>query len=89
MLMPPTGRPDPKRRVRDNPLTHVVERLAARMVSESGGTNLRALTDIRAAAEHQIRIVILLDRVFGRSWRDIGQDLGVSAQAVHRKYGGQ
>jgi hypothetical protein len=93
---------DPDRSVEGATLRTVIGRLARRIVIDSGGTKLRALADIRAAVEANIRDEIhgggaigaeeLLDRVsYGanpeRTWRQIGEDLGVSAQAAHRKYG--
>jgi hypothetical protein len=88
-LLMATTRPDPERRVAGISLGAVVRRLASRIVEESGGSQLQALADIRAAAERQIRVEILLLRttiVPPPSWREIGDDLGVSAQAAHRKY---
>lgn len=80
-----------------------IERLALRIVRDSGGTPLRALADIKAAVERNIWAEIsggaegLLDRVpegggekmlpsTGPTWHEIGNDLGVSAQAAQRKY---
>lgn len=75
-----------------------IERLALRIVRDSGGTKLRALADIRAAVESNTWTCIrlgsdpedILERAGGwkemPTWREIGEDLGVSAQAAHRKY---
>jgi hypothetical protein len=74
-----------------------MERIAARLARESGGTELRALADMKAA------IQVVIDRTvdmryhvgftsFGgasgerATWKEIGEDLGVSAQAAHRRY---
>lgn len=49
---------------------------------------LRVLRGIRDAAEEAIAREVYLSRVVhGMSWKDIGLALGVSAQAVHNKYG--
>jgi hypothetical protein len=75
-----------------------MHKLARRVVSDSGGTRLRALADIRAAAELAIAQQVagpvdaeqLLDEVLigpeRRTWVQIGEELGVSAQAAQRKY---
>jgi hypothetical protein len=100
MLMA-SRKPDPDRPVEGTTLRIAIERLALRAVKDSGGTTLRALADIRAAVDAAIERdiandgslhdpEILFERVVGarrrRSWREIGDDLGVSAQAAHRKY---
>jgi hypothetical protein len=51
---------------------------------------LAALTDlreIRSQAEQMTGVYVARARRAGRSWTEIGYHLGVSAQAVHKRYG--
>ena len=76
-----------RRLLNENPLWFVVERLARRITEESGGTQLGALADITAAAQDALRRQLMLDRTSGRSWSEIGQDLGVTPQAAQQRFG--
>ena len=51
-------RSDPDRSVEGTTLRVAMERLAARVARDSGGSRLRALADIRAAVEANIRTAI-------------------------------
>lgn len=82
------NQPSPEREINGTPLRYVVDRLARRLASESGESHIRALADIQTAVDHTLRSTILLQRVLRDppTWAAIGADLGVSAQAAHRKY---
>jgi len=77
----------------------LVDRLAAQ---ESASTDLLAKIEIaarlnRAIEEHLERLIVRADRDLAvdvqsgppkrPTWKEIGQSLGISAQAAHRKYG--
>ncbi len=68
-------------------LRAIVRKLARRMARDTGMTELRALADIRRAVEKAISAEMLLTDG-SRTWKAIGDDLGVTAQAAHRRYGG-
>ena len=80
-------RADPAREVQGVPINVVIRRLAAR-AARDGESELRALADLRAAVDQEIAVAVTLAlAVGGRTWRALGDDLGVSPQAAHRKYG--
>ena len=50
-------------------------------------TGLRAVRALRRLLEELERTQVLRARGQGWSWQEIGEALGVSRQAVHKKYG--
>jgi len=61
--------------------------LAIRVASEDPSEGLRAVAALRRLLERVERIQVESARDRGLSWRDIADELGVSKQAVHQKYG--
>ncbi len=49
---------------------------------------LRATADLRRAVERQEAQLVRRARNKGLSWAEVAAQLGVTKQAVHRKYGG-
>ena len=79
---------EPNRQLEGDPLWYFIERLALRVVRDTDDTDLKGLADIRAAAEEALRRRVRYDRAaLGRSWAEIGRDLGVSTQAAQQRYG--
>lgn len=76
-----------------SPFCDQLLRAAARRTAEFGQEDtqtgrLRVLCGIRDAAEEAIAREVRVSRVLhGMSWKDIGLALGVTAQAVHNRYG--
>jgi hypothetical protein len=83
--------PDPDRVLEGVAFREALDRLARRAVRESGGTTLRALADLRAAVEYCIAVEARRSRASAAklTWREVGHELGVSAQAAHQRYGGK
>lgn len=79
--------PDPDRVLQGIALYVILDKVAARLVADTGGSQLSALADIRAASEQAIKLQVTRERVMGRSWADVGGDLGVSPQAAQQRYG--
>lgn len=50
---------------------------------------LRAAAELRRASERMEGQLVRRGRNQGLSWAEVAAQLGVSKQAVHRKYGGQ
>ncbi len=50
-------------------------------------TALRATVELRRAADQMEAVVVRRARVRGMSWAEIASYLGVSKQAVHKRYG--
>jgi hypothetical protein len=50
---------------------------------------LRAVAALRRLVERLETLQVRNARAAGWSWEEIGQALGVSRQAVHKKYGGR
>lgn len=50
---------------------------------------LRAAAELRRASERMEAQLVRRARVRGLSWAEVAAELGVSKQAVHRKYGGR
>jgi hypothetical protein len=87
MATKPHRAPAPRSRFCDVLVRVAVRRIGAAEEDDTPQGRLRLLCGIREAAEDAIRQQVLLSRVvYGMSWSDIGQALGVSAQAAHRKY---
>ena len=61
--------------------------LATRVASDDPAEGLRAVAALRALLERVERIHVQSARDRGLSWQDIADELGVSKQAVHQKYG--
>ena len=60
-------------------------------LSETGGDpagDLRNLAELRRQLHREEEALVHRARVAGLSWTDIASALGVSKQAVHKKYGG-
>lgn len=80
-------RPDPDRSLNGNPLWYVLEKLATRLINESGGSMIKAVADIRAATDKVLAGEIKRRTAAGEvTWAEVGRALGVSAQAAHQKY---
>lgn len=62
--------------------------LAARADDDDPLAALRALTDLRREVERREAVAVRRARLAGAPWALIAVVLGVSKQAVHRKYGG-
>ncbi|HXH96309.1 MAG TPA: hypothetical protein VNH40_03780 [Gaiellaceae bacterium] len=60
--------------------------LAVQVASEDPGQGLRAVAALRRLLERLERIHVENARGAGRSWQEIADELGVSKQAVHKKY---
>ncbi len=56
--------------------------------SQDPATGLRAVVALRRLLDQLERIQVRNARVHGWSWQAIAEVLGVSRQAVHKKYGG-
>ena len=50
---------------------------------------LRAVAELRRAAERTEAGLVRRARNVGMSWAEVAAELGVSKQTVHRKYGGR
>ena len=61
--------------------------LATRVASEDPSEGLRAVAALRRLLERVERIHVESARDRGHSWQMIAEELGVSKQAVHQKYG--
>lgn len=66
----------------------VVALLTAFMDDEDPRAALRKGLELRRVVERQEAVLVRRARVSGLSWAEIAAALGVSKQAVHRKYGG-
>jgi len=63
-----------------------VQDLAVQVASEDPDKGLRAVAALRRLLERLERIHVDNARRRGYSWQDIAEQLGVSKQAVHKKY---
>ena len=50
---------------------------------------LRALAELRHQSDRLEAVAVRRARVYGLMWSEIAAALGVSKQAVHKKYGGR
>jgi DNA-directed RNA polymerase specialized sigma24 family protein len=64
-----------------------VAKLALATEDEDPRAALEAATELRSAASGLEAAVVRRARIAGWSWAEIAVVLGVSKQAVHRKYG--
>jgi len=62
---------------------------AAAATSQDPQVGLRAVAALRRLAERLEALQVDNARRHGWSWEQIGQALGVSKQAVHKKHGGR
>lgn len=62
--------------------------LTAFMDDEDPRAALRGGAELRRVVERHEATLVRRARTAGLSWAEIAQQLGVSRQAVHRKYGG-
>jgi hypothetical protein len=62
---------------------------AAAATSQDPGIGLQAAAALRRLAERLEALQVDNARRHGWSWEQIGQALGVSKQAVHKKHGGR
>ena len=60
---------------------------ATAAVSEDPAVGLRAVRSLRTLAERLEALQVGRARSLGWSWQEIADALGVSRQAVHKKYG--
>ncbi len=60
---------------------------AAAATSQDPRVGLRAVAALRQLVERLEALQVDRARRFGWSWAEIGQALGVSRQAVHKKHG--
>lgn len=56
-------------------------------VSDDPITGLRAVRSLRELAERLESLQVERARALGLSWQEIADTLGVTRQAVHKKYG--
>ena len=63
--------------------------LAVQVASEDPEVGLRAVAALRRLLERLERLHVENARKAGRSWQEIADELGVSKQAVHKKYAGK
>lgn len=66
----------------------LVEMVVAFMDDEDPRAALRGGAELRRGVERREAVVVRRARAVGLSWAEIAEELGVSRQAVHRKYGG-
>jgi hypothetical protein len=64
-------------------------KLASETSSRDPAVGLRAVASLRLLLESLEEIQVRNARALGWSWEEIGRALGVSKQAVHKKYGGR
>jgi DNA-directed RNA polymerase specialized sigma24 family protein len=64
------------------------ERLTADAGSRDPRVGLRSVRALRTLAERLEELQVGHARDLGWSWQDIAEQLGVSRQAVHKKYAG-
>ncbi len=62
-------------------------KLAGEASSKDPGVGLSAVASLRVLLESLEELQVRNARALGWSWEEIGRALGVSKQAVHRKYG--
>jgi DNA-directed RNA polymerase specialized sigma24 family protein len=60
--------------------------LATQVASEDPEDGLRAVAALRRLLERLERLHVTNARKRGYSWQEIADELGVSKQAVHKKY---
>lgn len=60
--------------------------LAVQVASDDPEAGLRAVAALRRLLERLERMHIEAARRTGKSWQEIADELGVSKQAVHKKY---
>ena len=65
-----------------------VQQLSTGIGSEDPAVGLRAVVALRRLADQVESAQVSSARRAGWSWEQIGDALGVSRQAVHKKYGG-
>jgi hypothetical protein len=63
--------------------------IATEATSQDPAVGLRAVRALRELADRLEALQVSRARVLGWSWQDIAGPLGVSRQAVHKKYGGR
>jgi predicted transcriptional regulator len=63
-----------------------VKDLATQIASDDPDTGLRAVAALRRLLERLERLHVENARKRGDSWQEIADELGVSKQAVHKKY---
>ena len=63
--------------------------LAVQVASDDPDAGLRAVAALRRLLERLERIHVENARTRGDSWQEIADELGVSKQAVHKKYRGR
>ena len=63
--------------------------LAVQVASEDPEAGLRAVAALRRLLERLERIHVENALTGGHSWQEIADELGVSKQAVHKKYAGK
>jgi len=63
--------------------------LAIQVASEDPEAGLRAVAALRRLLERIERIHVTNARERGYSWQEIADELGVTKQAVHKKYAGK
>lgn len=65
----------------------------SRLLTESTGRDpaaaLRASAELRRELEREEEVLVHRARVAGKSWVEIAACLGVTKQAVHKKYAGR
>jgi hypothetical protein len=82
-------RPNPVLALQGVELKHLVGAIIRRMSQESGEHEYQCARDLHAAIEDWLKPGILLDQVLGGglTYKKLGEQLGISAQAAHKRYG--
>jgi hypothetical protein len=65
---------------------HEATKLATSAAGDDPVIGLRAVASLRLLLDDLERLQVLSARGLGWSWQRIAQELGVSKQAVHKKY---
>jgi len=65
----------------------VYKALIASAAGDDPGTGLRAVRSLRELADRLETLQVSRARDLGWSWQEVADALGVTRQAVHKKYG--
>lgn len=65
----------------------IQETLSHAAAGDDPGTGLRAVRSLRELADRLEALQVARARTLGWSWQQVADALGVTRQAVHKKYG--